>query len=361
MKPTPATLPMRSATMKALRKPRPAPGAQVETVPIPEIGANDVLVRVRAASICGTDLHIYHWDRWSASRLRPPLTFGHEFCGVVEKIGADVSSVAPGDFVSAEMHIADGVCRPCRVGQAHLCRNVKIIGIDADGCFAEFVRIPAQNIWKVDPSIPERYAAILDPLGNAVHTVLSGPISGQSVAVTGAGPIGLMAINVARACGATPIFALEINPRRRELAKTMGADEVIDPAAVDPVKRVREATDGEGVDVLLEMSGNESAIQQGFEMLRPGGRASLLGITSQPVEFDLVADIIFKGATVHGIYGRKMFETWVQMTGLLKSGKLNLDPLFNERMPLESFSDAFSLLEKGQAGKILFYPNGVPA
>jgi threonine 3-dehydrogenase len=238
---------------------------------------------------------------------------------------------------------------------------VKIIGIDADGCFAEFVRIPAQNIWKVDPSIPEHYAAILDPLGNAVHTVLSGPISGQSVAVTGAGPIGLMAINVARACGATPIFALEVNPRRRELAKTMGADEVIDPAAVDPVKRVREATDGEGVDVLLEMSGNESAIQQGFEMLRPGGRASLLGITSQPVEFDLVADIIFKGATVYGIYGRKMFETWVQMTELLKSGKLNLDPLFNERMPLESFSDAFSLLEKGQAGKILFYPNGVPA
>jgi threonine 3-dehydrogenase len=346
--------------MKALRKPRPAPGAQVETVPIPEIGPSDVLVRVRAASICGTDLHIYHWDRWSASRLRPPLTFGHEFCGVVEKIGADVTTTAPGDFVSAEMHVADGTCRPCRVGQSHLCRNVKIIGIDADGCFAEFVRIPAQNIWKVDPSIPEHYAAILDPLGNAVHTVLSGPISGQSVAVTGAGPIGLMGINVARACGATPIFALEINPRRRELAKIMGADEVIDPTAVDPVAHVRAATGGEGVDVLLEMSGNESAIQQGFEMLRPGGRASLLGITSQPVEFDLVADIIFKGATVHGIYGRKMFETWVQMTELLKSGKLNLDPLFNERMPLDRFADAFSLLEKGQAGKILFYPNGAP-
>jgi threonine 3-dehydrogenase len=346
--------------MKALRKSRPAPGAQVESVPIPEIGPNDVLVRVRAASICGTDLHIYHWDRWSASRLRPPLTIGHEFCGTVEKIGADVTTVVPGDFVSAEMHIADGVCRACRVGQTHLCRNVKIIGIDADGCFAEFVRIPERNIWKVDPSIPEHYAAILDPLGNAVHTVLSGPISGQSVAVTGAGPIGLMGINVARACGATPIFALEINPWRRELAKVMGADEVIDPTAVDPVAHVRAATGGDGVDVLIEMSGNATAIQQGFQMLRQGGRASLLGITSQPVEFDLVADIIFKGATVYGIYGRKMFETWVQMTELLKSHKLNLDPLFTERMPLDRFADAFSLLEKGQANKILFYPNGAP-
>jgi len=351
---------MPSATMKALRKPSAAPGARVESVPIPEIGVNDVLVRVRAASICGTDLHIYHWDRWSASRIHPPLTFGHEFCGYVEKIGADVTSVAPGDFVSAEMHVADGVCRPCRVGQTHLCQNVKILGIDADGCFAEFVRIPERNIWKVDPKIPEHYAAILDPLGNAVHTVLSGPIAGQTVAVTGTGPIGLMAIAVARACGATAIFASETNARRRELAKTMGADEVLDPNATDFVGHVRAATGGSGVDVLLEMSGNATAIHQGFQILRPGGRASLLGITTKPVQFDLVADIIFKGATVLGIYGRKMFETWIQMTDLLKSGRLNLDPLFRERVPLDGFLDAFSQLEKGQAEKILFYPNGSP-
>jgi threonine 3-dehydrogenase len=346
--------------MKALRKPRAAPGAQVESVPIPEIGPSDVLVRVRAASICGTDLHIYHWDRWSASRMHPPLTFGHEFCGHVEKIGAEVTTVAPGDFVSAEMHIADGTCRPCRMGQAHLCQNGKVLGIDADGCFAEFVRIPARNIWKVDPAIPEHYAAIMDPLGNAVHTVLSGPIGGQTVAVTGAGPIGLMGIAVARACGATTIFASETNARRRDLAKKMGADEVIDPSKTDVVAQVRAATDGAGVDVLLEMSGNATAIQQGFQMLRPGGRASLLGITSQPVQFDLVADIIFKGATVHGIYGRKMFETWIQTTDLLKAGRLNLDPLFRERIPLDGFLNAFSQLEKGEAEKILFYPNGAP-
>ena len=349
---------MPSTTMKALRKPRAAAGAAVESVAIPEIGPSEILVRVRAASICGTDLHIYHWDRWSASRLHPPLTIGHEFCGTVEKIGANVTTVKPSDFVSAEMHVACGHCRPCRMGQPHVCQNGSIIGIDSDGCFAEFVRIPESNIWKVDPAIPEHYAAILDPLGNAVHTVLSGPISGQTVAVTGAGPIGLMSIAVARACGATNIFAIEVKAHRRALAKTMGADEVLDPAAGDVVAQVKEATEGAGVDVLLEMSGNPDAIHQGFKMLRPGGRASLLGIPSRPVELNLVADIIFKGATVHGIYGRRMFETWVQMTELLKAGRLNLDPLFKERLPLDKYAEAFALLESGEAGKILFYPNG---
>ncbi len=343
--------------MKALRKTRPQPGAQLESVPVPSIGANEVLVRVRAASICGTDVHIYEWDPWSASRIHPPLTFGHEFCGTVEHVGAEVATVKEGDFVSAEMHVNCGHCRPCRVGQPHVCQNLKIIGIDRDGCFAEFVVIPGRNIWKIDPAIPEHYAAILDPLGNAVHTVLSGEITGQTVAITGTGPIGLMAIAVARACGASTIFATEVNPHRRALAKKMGADEALEPGAGDVVAHVRSATDG-GVDVLLEMSGNPAAIRQGFQMLRPGGRASLLGIPSRPVELDLVNDVIFKGATVHGIYGRQMFKTWVQMTELLKSGRLNLEPLFRERLSLERFDDAFSLLEKGQAGKILFYPNG---
>jgi threonine 3-dehydrogenase len=349
---------MSGNTMKALRKLRPEAGAQIERVEIPRVGPGDALVRVRAASICGTDLHIYQWDRWSASRLKPPVTFGHEFCGVVETVGDEVQGVRPGDFVSAEMHVNCGHCRQCRLGQPHICQNLKIIGIDQDGCFAEFVRVPAGNVWKVDPAIPEHYAAILDPLGNAVHTVLAGEIAGQTVAVTGCGPIGCMAIAVAKACGCSTTFALEVNPHRLALAKTFGADLALNPKAGNPVLRVLEATDGAGVDVLLEMSGNPAAIQQGFQMLRAGGRASLLGIPAQPVTFDLVADIIFKGATVQGIFGRRMYETWLQATALLKSGRLNLEPLFKERMPLERFSEAFELLGRGEAGKILFYPDG---
>src|ERR1700684_394583 len=198
---------MPTSTMKALRKMRPQRGAQLETVPIPTPGPIEVFARVTAASICGTDLHIYGWDRWSASRVHPPMTFGHEFCGTVEKVGSEVTSVRPGDFVSAERPINCEHCRPCRMGQPHVCQNVKIIGIDADGCFAEFVIIPIRNIWKIDPAIPEHYAAILDPLGNAVHTVLAGEIAALNVLVTGAGPIGLMAIAVARACGRALVFS----------------------------------------------------------------------------------------------------------------------------------------------------------
>ncbi len=351
---------MPATTMKALRKVRPERGAQLESVPVPGIGPNEVLVRVRAASICGTDLHIYGWDRWSQSRIKPPLTFGHEFCGVVERVGEEVSAVAPGEFVSAEMHVNCGHCHQCRVGEAHICQNLRIIGIDQDGCFAEFVRIPATNIWKIDPAIPEHYAAILDPLGNAVHAVLAGPVAGQTVLVTGCGPIGLMAIAVAKACGSSSVFATEVNDWRREMAKKMGADVVLNPAEGDAVARIKKDTAGTGVDVLLEMSGNQGAIAQGFRALRAGGRASLLGIPSNPVSLDLVSDVIFKGATVRGIYGRRMFETWVQMTSLLKAGRLNLDPLFGERTSLEKFDEAFSLLQGGHAGKVLFYPNGKP-
>ncbi len=346
--------------MQALRKMRPERGAQLEAVPVPAIGHAEVLVRVRAASICGTDLHIYAWDPWSASRIKPPVTFGHEFCGTVERVGEEVTTVKPGDFVSAEMHLNCGHCHQCLVGQFHLCQSLRIIGIDLDGCFAEFVRIPASNIWKVDPAIPEHYAAILDPLGNAVHTVLAGEIAGQTVAVTGCGPIGLMAIAAARACGCSTVFATEVIPHRRALALRMGADQALNPAEADVVARVREATGGVGVDVLLEMSGNPSAIQQGFQMLRAGGRASLLGIPSQPVTFDLVNDVIFKGATVQGIYGRRMFRTWLHMTALIKAGRLNLEPLFGERLALDRFADAFSMMQGGLAGKILFYPNGAP-
>src|SRR5215471_1411659 len=347
------------STMQALRKMHPTRGLSLEPATIPTIGPTDVLVRVRAASICGTDLHIYGWDRWSQSRIKPPVTLGHEFCGVVESVGSEVEALKPGDFVSAEMHVNCGHCHQCRVGEAHICPNVKIIGIDQDGAFAELVKIPASNIIKLDASIPEHYGAILDPLGNAVHTVLAGPIAGQTVLVTGCGPIGLMSIVVAKACGSSTVFATETNEHRRAMAKKMGADVVINPAAEDAVKRILGETDGTGVDVLLELSGNPTAIQQGFKALRAGGRASLLGIPTENVPLDLVNDVIFKGATVQGIYGRRMYDTWEQMTALLKAGRLNLEPLFGDRIGLEKFEDAFAKLQSGLAGKILLYPNGL--
>jgi len=349
-----------SATMKALRKMQAARGLQMDTVAVPPIGAADVLVRVKTASICGTDLHIYGWDRWSQGRIKPPLTLGHEFCGTVERVGEDVRAVKAGDFVSAEMHLNCGHCRQCRLGQAHICQNLRIIGIDQDGAFAEFVRIPASNIWTLDPAIPEHYGAILDPLGNAVHTVLAGPIAGQSVLVTGCGPIGLMSIAVAKACGSSTVFATETNEKRRAMAKKMGADVVLNPAAEDAVGKILAETNGSGVDALLEMSGNPTAIQQGFKALRAGGRASLLGIPTERVPLDLVNDVIFKGATVQGIYGRRMYETWVEMTALLKAGRLNLEPLFGERAPLDKFEGAFTLMQGGWAGKVLLYPDGMP-
>lgn len=344
------------AMMKALRKTQSAKGLAIETVPVPAIGPTDVLVRVKAASICGTDLHIYGWDRWSQGRIKPPVTLGHEFCGVVERAGEDVTAVKAGDFVSAEMHVNCGHCHQCRLGEAHICQNLKIIGIDQDGAFAEFVKIPASNIWKLDPAIPERYGAILDPLGNAVHTVLAGPIAGQTVLVTGCGPIGLMSIAVAKACGSSTVFATETNEQRRAMAKKMGADVVINPATEDSVAKILGETGGTGVDALLEMSGNPAAIQQGFKALRAGGRASLLGIPTENVPLDLVNDVIFKGATVQGIYGRRMYGTWVQMTALLKAGRLDLEPLFGEKAKLEEFEGAFAKLQGGLAGKILLYP-----
>jgi threonine 3-dehydrogenase len=344
--------------MQAIVKPAAAPGAEVSQVPVPEIGPRDVLIRVRAASICGTDLHIYSWDRWAQRRLRPPLVFGHEFCGHVERIGDEVHGLKPGEFVSAEMHVACGLCYQCRTGQSHICQDVRIIGIDADGCFAEFVKIPATNVWKIDPAIPVEYAAILDPLGNAVHTVLAGDVAGMSVAITGAGPIGLFSIAIAKACGAGPVFVTEPHPYRQKLAVKMGADHVIDPTSADAVAEVLALTSGVGADVVLEMSGHPDALRQGFQMLQRGGRISLLGIPAKPLEIDLANDVIFKGAIVQGINGRRVFDTWYKMQALLKSGALKLDPLITDRMPLADFDKGIQLLLSGDASKILLYPNG---
>ncbi len=351
---------MPAATMRSVVKTEAAPGAHLLQVAVPEIGPRDVLVRVQVTSICGTDLHIYQWDRWSARRIHPPLVFGHEFCGVVEKTGAEVTLVRPADFVSAEMHLACGQCFQCRTGQRHICQNVRIIGIDADGCFAEFVKIPESNIWKIDPAIPAEYAAFLDPLGNAVQAVLAGEISGRTVAVTGCGPLGLFAIAVARACGAGTIFATEPHPYRLKLAEKVGASLALDPSKTDPVAAVLAETQGVGVDVVLEMSGNHGAIRQGFQMLRRGGRMSLLGIPSKPLELDIASDIIFKAAQVQGVNGRRVFETWYQMQSLLKTRRLDLAPLITDRIPMSEFKRGMELLISGDASKVLMYPNGLP-
>ena len=348
-----------SDTMLAVVKPEARAGAEIREVKLPRFGRTDVLVKVKVASVCGTDLHIYNWDPWAQGRIHPPLIPGHEFCGEVAAVGDEVTSVKEGDFVSAEMHVACGKCLQCRIGQAHICQNVRIIGIDADGAFAEYVTIPETNIWKLDPTIPQEYASILDPLGNAVHTVLAGDIAAKTVAITGCGPIGLFAIAVARACGATQVFAIEVNQYRREIAKQMKADFVLDPSKDDVRSIVMDHTRGLGVDVLCEMAGHKDAIRLGFDILRRGGRVSLLGIPSRPVEFDLSNDIIFKGATVLGINGRKMFETWYQMTALLKSGKLDLHPVITNRLAMRDFSAGMDMLNSGKASKILLYPNEV--
>src|ERR1700757_3339667 len=298
----------RGATMLAVVKPEAAPGVEIRDVAIPQVGPTDVLVKVKVASICGTDLHIYNWDRWAQSRIHPPLIPGHEFCGEVVAFGDEVTSVKEGDFVSAEMHVACGKCLQCRTGEAHICQNVKIIGVDANGAFAEYVVIPESNIWKLDPAIPQEYASILDPLGNAVHTVLAGEIAGKTVAITGAGPIGLFSIAVARAVGAAQVYAIEVNEHRRNIAKQMKADLALDPSKEGVTGLIAGRTGGLGVDVVLEMAGHPSAIRTAFDIVRRGGRISLLGLTSKPISLNFSEDIIFKGITIQGINGRRMYQ-----------------------------------------------------
>jgi threonine 3-dehydrogenase len=350
---------MPSSSMLAVVKVAAAPGAEVREVPVPAFGDNEVLVKVKVAGICGTDVHIYDWNNWAQGRIKPPLVPGHEFCGEVVAKGKDVTTVKEGDFVSAEMHVACGKCYQCRIGEAHICQNVTIIGIDSNGAFAEYVVIPESNIWKIDPSIPQEYAAILDPLGNAVYTVLSGEIAGKSIAIVGCGPIGLFAIAVARACGASTVFAIEVNENRRDLARKMKADFVLDPSKENVSQIVKENTNGIGVDVTAEMSGNANGINLGFEILRMGGRASLLGTPKGEVSINLAKSIIFKGATVHGIHGRLMYKTWYQMTELLRAGRLELHPAITDKISMKDFGSGMERLKTGAASKVLVYPNGM--
>jgi threonine 3-dehydrogenase len=340
-------------TMKALVKPRPGPGFELTEVSVPAIGPTDVLIRVQKAGVCGTDAHIYRWDKWAQNRVKPPLVIGHEFMGTVEAIGDAVRSVRPGDRVSAEGHIADLTCVLCRTGQAHICERVEIIGVDRDGSFAEFIAMPEYNVWKLDPAIPDEYAAIFDPLGNAVHTVMAAGVSIKSVVITGVGSIGLMAIPVARAAGAASVYAIDVNPAKLELAKRLGADATFLSTKSGLVDEIKELTNGDGVDVLLEMSGHGSAIDQGLQMVRNGGTAALLGIPGDNININLAERIIFKGLTVLGINGRRMFETWYQTQALVKSGRVDLRPIITHVLPYRQFDRAFELMHTGEAAKIV--------
>ncbi|WP_202616119.1 MULTISPECIES: L-threonine 3-dehydrogenase [Sediminibacillus] len=345
-----------NGTMKALVKNQKDKGAEIQQVKIPSIGDREVLIKVKATSICGTDVHIYNWDEWSQSRVHPPYVFGHEFAGEVVETGSKVSKVAVGDYVSAETHIVCGHCPQCLTGKYHICENTQIIGVDRDGCFAEYVALPEDNMWKNPADMPVEIASVQEPMGNAVHTVLSGDVVGKSVAIIGCGPIGMMAVGVAKAAGASQVIAFDLNDYRLDLANQMGATTIINSSKEDPVERVKELTEGHGVDVVCEMSGHPTAINQGFKMVTNGGRVSILSLPTKPVEVDITDDIVFKGITVQGITGRKMFETWQQVSRLLDSKQVDVSPMITHHFSLEDFEKGFDLMNEGKCGKVVLHP-----
>ena len=339
--------------MKAIVKAAPGKGVTIKDVPAPKPGPNDVLIRVIAAGICGTDAHIYNWDPWAQGRIKPPLIVGHEFVGEIVEVGSHAGAFTPGEIVSAEGHIACGHCTLCKTGQAHICRDMSIIGVDQDGCFAEFMAMPSSNLWRIPPEVPIEWAAIHDPLGNAFHTVLTAEIPGRTVMVLGCGPIGLMAIAIARASGATRVIATETNALRRGLAKTMGAHLVLDPSKEDVSRAIADATSGLGVDVACEMSGHPDAIRQALRSVRNGGRVQLLGLPTKEVPVDLAKDVIFKGITVYGVIGRLMYETWRQMSECLKAGLIDISPVITHRVGMEDFEKGIAAITSGEAGKVI--------
>ncbi|MDU5143055.1 MAG: L-threonine 3-dehydrogenase [Paenibacillus dendritiformis] len=343
-----------TATMIGLIKAERKPGAVLKEVPVPAYGPDEVLVRVKASSICGTDVHIYKWDDWAARTVVTPNVFGHEFAGIVEAVGDQVTNVKVGDHVSGEGHVVCGVCKACRTGNAHVCPHTRSFGITLPGCFGEYAVLRASNVIQNDPKLPLEIACLQDPLGNAVQTVLAGDIVGKSVAVIGVGPIGLMAIAVAKACGSGTIMAVDINPYRLEMAKTMGADVIVNSKEVNSVQAIREATNGEGAEVVLEMSGHPDAIRDALKAAAQAGRVSLLGIPSKEVAFDLAEDVIFKGLQLVGITGRRMYDTWYQLKGLLERGRIDLSPIITHRLTLDRYEEAFDLMSSGNCGKIVF-------
>jgi len=340
--------------MIAIVKERPAPGLTLKRVPVPrELGPHDVLVKVKRASICGTDVHIYNWDAWSQERIRPPQIDGHEFTGEVVSIGGDVSSVKVGDSVVSETHIPCQKCLQCRTGKMHICKNMQILGVHRDGVFAEYVRVPEVVLWKVDPSIPLEYASIMEPFGNAIHTALVTDLTGKNVLITGAGPIGVMAVAVAKVSGAAQVIVSEIKEFRKELARKMGADVIIDPTKEDLTKKVKAMTEDNGADVLLEMSGNTTAFKQGLDSLTNGAVVSLLGVFPGELSFDINDLFTFKGLTMYGITGRKMFETWQVATQLLKNKRIDLSPVVTHILPAEKFEEGFDVMIRGVSGKVI--------
>jgi threonine 3-dehydrogenase len=340
-------------TMRAIVKTRPGPGAELLEVPRPEPGEGEALVRVTATSICGTDLHIYEWNAWAEGRIGPriPQTMGHELCGVVEEIGRGVDQVSVGDRVSAETHIVCHTCLPCQRGQHEVCLKTSILGVDRDGCFADYITVPAENLWVNPPDLPDTVASALEPLGNAVHTAMAEPLEGRRVLVTGIGPIGAFSVGVAKALGAAEIFASEPNPYRRALAGAMGADHLIDPMAVSLTDVIMEMT-GDGVDAVLEMSGHPIAIQDAISCVIPGGHIAQLGLPSDNITLDL-NKLIFKGIRFYGIVGRRIWETWEDMDRLLSSGDLDITPVLTHTMELEEFEEGMRLMEAGDCGKVV--------
>ena len=340
-------------TMRAIAKVRRQPGLELVEWKVPRIKPNEVLVRVKCTSICGTDLHIYRWDHWSQRRIKVPQVVGHEFSGYVVAVGRQVKDIREGDYVSAETHETCGTCYACRIGMRVYCKNARILGVDRDGSFAEYVAVAADTIWKNDPSIPPEVASVQEPLGNAMYVVSDSDVATKSVLVTGCGPFGLFAISIAKRCGATVVVAVEPNPYRRRLAKRVGADVVLDPRKDDVESEVMRLTDGEGAQVVLEMSGAAEAIRLGLKVLRNGGRLTLFGLPSDDVPIDVAEGVIFKGAHIVGIAGRRIFATWYQVNDFLKRRLIPVEKVITHRFPLEEFEKGFELMAQGKCGKVV--------
>ena len=338
--------------VRALVKQSAERGFSLTEVPEPRMRDDEVLIRVRSAGVCGTDVHIYEWDAWAAGRCKPPFVVGHEFAGDVVAVGRLVETVKIGDRVTAEGHIVDERSLFSRTGNAHVDPSTRIIGVDRDGCFADFIAMPATNVWHLDDAISYDIGGIHDPMGNAFHTALTASIPGAVVLITGCGPIGAFAVGICKAAGASHIIATDVNPRRLALATTMGAHSAVRPE--DAAAAVYAASDGLGADVVLEMSGVPSAVHQAFALARPAGRVNMLGIPSRTIDIDFASEIIFKGLTIYGVVGRRMYDTWHQMTRFLRSGAFDPSPVITHRLPLEAADEAMHLIKSGEAGTIIF-------
>jgi threonine 3-dehydrogenase len=338
--------------MKALVKAERAEGITlVRDAPLPEVGVHDVRIRIRKSAICGTDVHIYNWDEWSQKTVPVPMIVGHEYFGVVDVVGAEVEAFKPGDRVSGEGHITCGFCRNCRAGRRHLCRHTVGVGVNRPGSFAEYLVIPATNVYRIPDDIPDEVASIFDPYGNAVHTTLSFDLVGEDVLVTGAGPIGVMAVAIAKHVGARHVVITDVNEYRLALARKMGATRAVNVAREDLKGVMKDLGMTEGFDVGLEMSGNGRAFRQMLDVMNHGAKLALLGIMPGQEAIDW-SQVIFKGLVLKGIYGREMFETWYKMVAMLQSG-LDVSPVITHRFPIDEFQRGFDVMRSGQSGKVV--------